>query len=296
MTVFALVPVHNLLDDTKYVIECLRRQTCTSLQIVVIDDGSTDGTGAFLMRQQDVIALKGDGSLWWAGATQRGLNYVLSKAANADYVLLINNDTTFGPDLVTTLLRVSREYGDAIVGSILRDADQPLIVHGLAPVVDVWGLRVWERYSTLPEDERRNLRPVYEVDALSGRGTLYPVKAFRISGGLRPRLLPHYYADYELAMRMKRHGFALLVSTEAVVYSRNRFSVQRECGSWFETYFGNRTHRNILQRAAFWSLVGTPLQRRTAILRMAWLPFERTMHRLRSRVARGVRRLVRPAQ
>lgn len=295
MTVFALVPVHNRLDDTRHVIECLRQQTRVSLEIVVIDDGSTDGTETFLMCQQDVIALKGDGSLWWAGAIQRGLDYVLSKAADGDYVLLINNDVSIGDDFVSTLVQASRQHGEAVVGSLLRDADQPLIVHGLAPVVDFWGLRIWERYGTLPEEERGNLRPVYEADALSGRGTLYPVQAFRIGGGLRPRLLPHYYADYELAMRMKRLGFPLLVSTEAVVYSRNDFSVQRKPVSWFETYFGNRTHRNILQRAAFWSLVGTPLQRCTAILRMGWFPLERAMRRLRSRLARELCRVLRPA-
>lgn len=296
MTVFALVPVHNRLDDTKRVIECLRRQTHGSLTIVVIDDGSTDGTEAYLANQRDIVTLRGDGSLWWAGAVQRGFDYVLLRATDSDYVLLVNNDTTFDSGLVAALQKISRENGGAVVGAMLRDADEPLIVHGLAPVVDVWGLRVWERYSTLTEFERQNLHPVYEVDALSGRGALYPVRALKIAGGLHPKILPHYYADYELAMRTKRRGFPLLVSTEAVVYSRNNFSVQRSAPSWFETFFGNRSHRNVLQRAAFWSLVGSPFQRLTAVFRMVWFPLERAMHSFRSHVVRSARRLARHAQ
>ena len=289
MTVFALVPVHNRLEDTKRVIACLRRQTYSPLKIVVIDDGSIDGTSAFLAQQQDIIGLRGNGSLWWAGAIQLGLDYVLPLAQDSDYVVLVNNDTTFDQDLVARLVRVSRGNGGAVVGSLLRDIDQPQIVHGLAPVVDVWSLRVWELYHVLPEQERQNLKPLYEVDALSGRGTLYPVRAFKVGGQMRPRVLPHYYADYELAMRMKREGVPVVVSTEAVVYSRNDFSVQGNIASWFETFFGNRSHRNVLQRAVFWSAVGTPLQRLTAILRMAWFPLERGMCRVRSRLARAVR-------
>lgn len=283
MTVYALIPVHNRLKDTQQVIACLRHQTHVSLKIVVIDDGSDDGTDVYLAQQGDVTTLKGDGNLWWGGAMNLGLSYVLPHAKDSDHVLFMNNDITIGSDFVATLIRTSQEQRDAVVGAILRDVNHPETVLGLAPVVDIWGMRVWERFNTLPDEERINLKPVYEADAISGRGTLYPVRAFRVGGQLYPRLLPHYYADYELAMRMRRHGFPLVVSTQAIVFSRNEFTVQRQNMSWFEAFFGQRSHRNFVRRAVFFSLVGTPRERLTAVPRMAMFALERAVHTFRCR-------------
>jgi predicted SAM-dependent methyltransferase/GT2 family glycosyltransferase len=283
MKVFALVPVHNRVDDTRRSIECLRRQTHKPIEVIVIDDGSSDGTADYLAQQPDVTTLRGKGNLWWAGSIQRGLSYALRRASNSDYVLLINNDTTFDEHFVSTLVRVSG--GAAVVGAILRDASDPSIVLGLAPVLDIWGMRVWERFTTLPESERVAPKVLYEADALSGRGVLYPARAFRVGGQMRRLLLPHYYADYELAMRMRRHGFPVLVSTEAVVYSRNEFGVQREPKTWLETFFGERSHRNVLRRAAFFSLVGTTRERLTAIPRMSAFGLQRMLASLPRRPA-----------
>lgn len=286
MKVFAVIPVHNRLEETRQVVACLRQQTHAPIEIVIVDDGSTDGTAAWLAGERDITTLTGDGNLWWGGAVARGLDSVLRRATDADYVLLVNNDITFGADFVATLVRVSLENRHAVVGGILRELGNTDNVLGLGPVVDVWTMRVWERYNTLDETERKNLKPVYEVDALSGRGTLYPVRCFRVGGRLYPRLLPHYYADYELAMRMRRHGFALLVSTQADVLSRNDFSVQpKQRPTWFQTYFGERSHLNVFRRIAFFSLVGTPWERITAIPRMTKFALERAMAQLKQRLA-----------
>ena len=75
MTVFVLIPVFNRLEHTKKVLKALRNQTLAKqLYIIVIDDGSTDGTREYLANQSDVTTLHGDGNLWWGGAIQMGLN------------------------------------------------------------------------------------------------------------------------------------------------------------------------------------------------------------------------------
>lgn len=285
MKVYALIPVFNRLADTQRVIKCLREQDYSPLEIVIIDDGSHDGTREYLMRQSDVTTLVGNGNLWWAGAVHKGLAHVLPMAKESDYVLLVNNDVVFGRDLISTLVRVSQQRGGAIVGTILRDVDDHATVHGLGPVIDVWGMRVWELYHTLSQEERSALKGTYDVDAISGRGTLYPVRAFKVGGRMHPWLLPHYYADYELAMRMRRHGFPLVVSTEAAVYSRNDFGVHRESKSWFEQVFSRRSSQNIFRRAAFFCLVGTPRERMLAVPRMTLFALDRAVRSMVSRIA-----------
>src|SRR5207245_9340395 len=155
---------------------------------------------------------------WWAGAVDMALRRVLPPAGDDDYVLLINNDTRIGPDLVSTLVGVSRTYAGAAVGTVLRDDAPPHELISIGARMNIWQRRVADVIQELSAEERRNPKPVYEVDALSGRGTLYPVRVLRATGYMHPRLLPHYHADYELACRARRKGFKTLVSTAAALY------------------------------------------------------------------------------
>jgi len=272
MAVFVLIPVFNRLHHTERVIRTLRAQTLTSLiTIVVINDGSTDGTEEYLTGQADVVQLLGDGNLWWGGAIDRGLAYALDKAGVDDYVLFLNNDTWFAPDYLETLIGVSREHGDAAVGSVIHEEghDPPLVSIGAR--IDINRLAVWDVLSDLSPEEQRQPLAVYSVDALSGRGTLYPVSLFRCYGRMYPRLLPHYLADYEISMRFAREGnVPLLVSTRAIVYSPPEYGNDVSDMRWLQRMFSPRSSSNIIRRLAFFMLVGTPLQRITALVRLMY--------------------------
>src|SRR5262245_44712960 len=101
MTVYALVPVFNRLELTQRVLGCLRAQRLDEpIRLIVINDGSTDGTHEFLSEQGDITVLRGDGTLWWGGAVDLGLRHVLAEGRAADWVLLVNNDTIFASDFV----------------------------------------------------------------------------------------------------------------------------------------------------------------------------------------------------
>ena len=280
MTVFVIIPVFNRLRHTQRVIECLRAQTCVSdIKILVVNDGSTDGTRNFLATQSDVTTLDGDGSLWWGGAIERGLQHVYANASEYDHVLFLNNDTWFAHDYVETLVRVSREHGGAAVGSVIYEQNREPPLVSIGPRVNINRIAVWDLLSELQEEERLTPKPFYRVDALSGRGTLYPAYLFMDYGGMRPRLLPHYLADYEIAMRFARDAhIPLLVSTEAIVFSPPVYGNSVDTFGWWQRLFGQRSSSNIIRLLVFYAMVGSPIQRLTSPLRLAYFGLSRYLH------------------
>ena len=74
--VFILLPVHNRRHITERFIDSLLAQTYNKYQLVLIDDGSTDGTADMVSMKvppDKLTILSGNGTWWWAGSLQQGM-------------------------------------------------------------------------------------------------------------------------------------------------------------------------------------------------------------------------------
>src|SRR5262249_29145522 len=90
--IYIVIPVHN---RKQYTLECLlslRKQTFHDYRIIVIDDGSTDGTKEMLASEfPEVIVIHGNGKLFWTAAINLGICRALEESA--EWVMTLNNDT-----------------------------------------------------------------------------------------------------------------------------------------------------------------------------------------------------------
>ena len=269
MTVHALMPVHNRLGMTRRFLECLRSQAADEpVNVVVIDDGSSDGSGEFLSRQPGVTLLKGDGSLWWGGGIELGLRHVLAIARAEDWVLFVNNDTEIKADFVQRLLDSARRNAPAAIGSVIRDVDPPHDVLSVGASVDPWRFVVRDRVDSPSAAAGSADDHLHDVDALSGRGVLFPLSAFRAAGTMRARWLPHYFADYELSLRVRRAGYRLLVDDRAAVLSRSDYGSTYRPESLRGRYLSANSPGYLLAKAVFWWEASNWLQRLTLPLRL----------------------------
>jgi GT2 family glycosyltransferase len=208
---YALIPVKDRYEYTEKCIESFLNQTYKEITIVVINDGSVDGTSEKIKAKfPNVIVLEGDGNLWCMGAFHMGVEYVLKNAQNTDYILTQNQDAYFGKDFVSNLISVSEKYNEAVVGSINYSSKKDSVIyHNHMLIGGVFKPNIIKE-PYIPD--------VVDSDTLNTRGTIFPIKVIKKIGNFS-KLFPHYAGDYEITCRAKKYGYQLKVSTKAVCYS-----------------------------------------------------------------------------
>lgn len=247
--VFCVIPVHNRLSCIKNCIDYLNAQTYYPIHIVVVDDGSTDGTYEYLtaVTQTNFAVLRGDGNLWWGGAMRLGMQYVLKLADADDYLLMLNDDVVIGSDYVFFLVRESLQHRRAIVGSVQR-CEASGVTMGRGFSVNYFVMEISQL-------DHRGID--IQIDALPGRGTLYPVSIIRRIGLIHSKLFPHYFGDVEYSARAKNKGYTLVICQDANVYTDSKSSDQDIRVKYgFFHWFSFRSKDNLVHRLVFFSIRG----------------------------------------
>lgn len=216
MKVFVLAPIHNRKKTTLKFLRSFSNQTYPDYQIVIVDDGSVDGSSeAILSEFPKTIILKGDGNLWWTGSMNRGLKYILSIAKNNDYVLAINDDVIVKNNYIGKLVSASEENDNAIVGSIYKNNENEDIIYDSGVKIN------WKTYQYYQVRYNKEKKFIEDVDTLATRGVLIPIVIFK-KLGFFDRRLRHYAADYEYFFRARKTGCKLILSYDAIVYGSEK--------------------------------------------------------------------------
>lgn len=217
---YLITAVHNNLAHTKKLLKDIDSQTLKPAQIIVVDDGSTDGTSQFLNEKYPAVKIiKGNGNLWWTKSLFLAVEYVLKTAKDNDYILTINADCSFSKEYLKTIYQTGVANPQSIVGSIILDANIRNKIWDAGTEINWAELTFksipYKYINKIPRNQKNHS----QSDALSTKGTLFSIKTFKQVGNFDYKRLPHYHSDYEYSCRAKRQGFKLLVDLKARVYT-----------------------------------------------------------------------------
>jgi len=197
--IYILLPVHNRCKITQRFVDCLKAQTYQNYHLILIDDGSTDGTADMVRRQiSSLTVITGKGDWWWAGALQEGYKWLSGQEYEpTDLVLITNDDTEFEVDFLEIAVRCQgARKGTLLLAQAFSRESNHLVSAGVQ--VD------WRRLKF------KQMVTQDEINCLSTRGLFLYAEDFIALGGFYPTLLPHYLSDYEFTIRASRKGMSLL--------------------------------------------------------------------------------------
>jgi GT2 family glycosyltransferase len=250
-----LIPVHNRKDLTVQCVEDLIAQdTNNEINVLIIDDGSTDGTKEALAQLEtfcksglrSVEILRGNGNWWWSKCIEEAIRYFKPRLSREDHILFLNDDVRISPNYCSTLLSVIERFGSCIVMSQLVDiSDGSLIDSPVAVSSKTLGIR------SLPI-EYSKMSYVSKSDVAPGRGTLYPAYLFLDGLNIDSRRLPHYLSDYEFSARAKKTGLEIFCSHDSKVFTDTKWGNSRRRAGLLRRYTAIESPDNLRANWRFW--------------------------------------------
>jgi GT2 family glycosyltransferase len=197
-TIYVLAPVHDRRPLTERFARCLAAQTDQGFHLVLVDDGSRDGTAdAVRSVIPSATVIRGSGDWWWAGSLEQARRWLKRRpSAPGDLVLLANDDTTFEPDFLASARAAMPDDTRALLLAQPFSAET-----GEAAAI---GVHVeWRKLAFTPAFEPQ------DIDCFPTRDLFLRREDFVELGRWHTILLPHYLSDYEFTIRAARRGFEL---------------------------------------------------------------------------------------
>lgn len=255
----------------------LQAQAQARLELVVVDNGSTDRTRELLARDYpavQVLALAEN--LGYGRANNEAMRRALD--AGADFIALINNDVELEPGWLIALLDAAAAHPEAglFTGTLLFRGEETVNSTGLE--LDGFG-RARDRDFRLALDLLR--RTDGPVQGVSGGAALLRTSLLRQIGLFDPAYFA-YYEDVDLSLRASKAGSGSYYVRAAV--ARHRFGATFGPGSPRQRFLLGRghlrtlgLHQPLLRAAAlvpltalYRTLVKAPFELLRARPRLAW--------------------------
>ncbi len=271
--VYILLPVHNRKEITCGFIECLAAQTFSNYHLVLIDDGSIDGTAEMVQsRIPSTTILQGKGDWWWAGSLQQGLNWLkASGIEDQALVLFMNDDVRFASDYLERAIRLMiNKHRTLLLSQFGKSEDGPVMETGV--LADF--RRLSFEIASSPE----------KINCLSTRGLFAYWDDIRSIGGFYPTLLPHYLSDYEFTIRAHRKGLKCETSAHLVIEPNIETTGYRAIGKTsvrdsLQKYWSKKSSHNPIYWSSFIVLASEPLWVLPNLLRV-WVRAGKEMARI----------------
>lgn len=232
--VVIIVVSWNGLQDTLHCLTALRQLTYTDHRVVLVDNGSQDGTAAAVRRHfPEVHIIANSANLGYVCANNQGIAWGLEQGAR--WLLMLNNDVIMRPDALAEMVHIGGCTPDVgVVGPVMQRTLRPDILD-LGGDLDFRLGQVWLRRYTQAVAGKESL----DIDYVWGCALMARREVYEQIGLLDPVYVA-YFEDADMCLRARRVGYRTVAALGAqVLHQVGRSGEKRFL---WQTYYRMRNH------------------------------------------------------
>jgi GT2 family glycosyltransferase len=203
-----IIPNYNGLHFMEPCFDALAKQTYQDYELLVVDNGSTDGSPEWL-KEHGIPSILLPTNTGFSGAVNEGI-----LAAKTDYVILLNNDTEPEPDYVAELLKAIEASPRifSVSPKMIQLYHKDLMDDG----GDMYSIMGWAYQRGVGQEIERYDRPCHVFSACAG-AAIYRRSVFD-EIGLFDEMHFAYLEDIDVGYRAKIAGYYNRYCPTAQVY------------------------------------------------------------------------------
>ena len=243
-----IIPSYNNLQHLKNVYASIKKHA-TSCEVILLDDGSTDGTWEWIVNETDSIRYKSEERIGHTILYDKGI-----ELATNEIVGILHADMIIGPNYIENMLK-HLQPGKVVCATRI---EPPLHPEGKEKIIRDFGMD----FDTLnvPGFESYCNELQLEFKDQTTKGMFAPwilyKTDFQAIGGHDPLFAPFPYEDSDIFQRWILAGYELIQSRDSFVYHLtcrgHRWNDQVGKDDDYYTVVSNKSSRNYLRKWGSW--------------------------------------------
>jgi hypothetical protein len=284
MRLSVIVVNWNLRDELAACLDSLRLQSHEDLEVIVVDNGSSDGSLELLDEYPEYTVLREGENLGFAEGCNRGI-----AVATGEWIAMLNNDATADPDWAAALVR-SAEKGPAHRGmlqSLMLFKQQPETINSTG--IDLGrngGGR--DRHEGQPRTTALAEEEIFCCTAGAAAYRRTMLERIKLKSGYFDRTHFMYAEDMDLGWRARLAGWSAAYVPSSIVFHRYHGSSHRHGNTWLITMGRSNRIRTLLKNASGALLVRLSPILLGAAVELLWYAKAQGAHALVAAVRDGV--------
>ena len=203
-----IIPNYNGLSFMEPCFESLKEQTVRNFKVLVVDNGSTDGSVEWL-KEHRIPSIFLKENTGFSGAVNTGI-----RAADTPYVLLLNNDTRVEPGFVAAMERAMDQSPKIFsVSSRMIQMYHPELLDDAGDMYSILG---WAYQRGVGRSSELYQKSCRVFSACAGAAIYRRAVFYEI--GLFDELHFAYLEDIDVGWRAKLYGYDNIYCPDAAVY------------------------------------------------------------------------------
>jgi len=268
-------------------LESLRRTVYEDIEVIVVDNGSTDGTYEVVKESfPEVKVLRSERNLGFAGGNNLGI-----REARGEIVFLLNDDTEVEPDWARELVQASTSLPDwGVIGAKLLYPDRKTIQHAGGEILP----NALTKHIGDGQPDSTEYDSIRKCEYVTGAAFAIRRETLEKVGLLDEGFFPIYFEEVDYCWRVRRAGFQVYyVPSIRIYHYESRTTIKYSSGFFYKYHknrlrfilknFNGREILRALKYEAMWLLRHRPFDNLLPLLRAYAVNFYNLPQTLKAR-------------